>query len=207
VLFGRKWLLTTHPIKTTGRKPRLSQKQQAAVIAQKRKGAGTKALAERFGVSEVTIRRVVRDAGVARVEAKTDTAMVSVRVPRTDIRAFEATISKLGFEQKSDALRAFVRHPAGFLTPDDELVAALRGLDRAFVAIGTNVNQIARRLNDFQLHPKDRKLTQTDAALLKELRDDLKAARAQISVLKGNKARDRDAAFRAIVSGAQDGTE
>lgn len=199
--------MTTHTIKTTGRKPRLSQKQQASVIAEKRKGAGTKALAERFGVSEVTIRRVVRDAGIARVEAKTDTAMVSVRVPRADTRAFEATISGLGFEQKSDALRAFVRHPAGFLTPDDDLAEALRGLDRAFVAIGTNVNQIARRLNDFQLHPKDRKLTKAEGALLKELRDELKAARTQISVLKGDKARERDAAFRAIVSGAQDGSQ
>jgi len=80
-------------------------------------------------------------------------------------------------------------------------------LDRAFVAIGTNVNQIARRLNDFQLHPKDRKLTKAEGALLKELRDELKAARAQISVLKGGKARERDAAFRAIVSGAQDGPQ
>lgn len=199
--------MTTHPIKTTGRKPRLSQKQQAKVIAEKRKGAGTKALAERFGVSEVTIRRIVRDAGIARVEAKTDTAMVSVRVPRADIRAFEAAISRLGIEQKSDALRAFVRHPAGFLTPEDDLAAALRGLDRAFVAIGTNVNQIARRLNDFQLHPKDRKLTKAESALLKELRDELKAAREQISVLKGKQARERDAAFRAIVSGAQDGPQ
>lgn len=205
MVYVRKWILLTHTNKTNERKSRLTHKQRAAIVADMRQGLGTKALAERFGVSEQTIRRITRDAKVARIEAKTETAVVGVRVPVEDIRAFDVVISRLGDVQKSDALRAFVRHPAGFLGADGDLADAIRDIKRELVAIGTNVNQIARRLNDPRLQPKDRKLTKADGAVLRDVRDCVNAAREQITVLSGKKARDRDAAFRAIVTEASGG--
>jgi len=205
VFYGRKWILTTHPKKMNERKPRLTLKQRAAIASEKRGGVGTKALADRYGVTEQTIRNVTRDAKTARVEAKTETATITARVPILDIQAFDATTARLGVAQRSEALRAFVRHPAGFLTADGDLAEAARELSRGLAAIGVNVNQIARRLNDPRLQPRERRLTAADADVLREVRDSVNAAREQLLVLSGKKARDRDAAFRALVKGADRG--
>lgn len=197
--------MTTYTKNTNERKPRLTLKQRAAIVAEKRNGVGTKPLADCFGVTEQTIRNITRDAKVARVEAKTETATITARVPIPDIQAFDATTSRLGVAQRSEALRAFVRHPAGFLTADGDLADAARELNRGLAAIGVNVNQIARRLNDPRLQPGERRLTAADADVLREVRDSVNAVREQLLVLSGKKARDRDAAFRAIVMGADRG--
>lgn len=187
---------------TTKAKARLSAKQRAVIIAEKQSGTGTKALAGRYGVSEQTIRNITRDHKLARAQAKSETAMVAARVPVMDIRVFEGVISRLGVDQKSSALRAFVRHPSGFLTADAELAEAVGAMRRELSAIGSNLNQIARRLNDPRLQPRDRKLSKRDAEVLRDLRDAVSSTRERLAVLSGKKARARDAAFRAILGEA-----
>jgi hypothetical protein len=194
--------MITHTKKATATKARLSAKQRNAIITEKLKGSGTKALSDRYGVSEQTIRNITRDHTLARTQAKSETAMVAARVPVADIRAFEVAISSLGVDQKSTALRAFVRHPGGFLTVDAELAESVIAMRRELSMIGSNVNQIARRLNDPRLQPKDRKLSKRDAEVLHELRAAVTSAREHLAVLWGKKARARDAAFKALIEGA-----
>lgn len=194
--------MITHIKKATATKARLSAKQRSAIVAEKQNGNGIKTLSDRYGVSEQTIRNITRNHSLARTQAKSETAMVAARVPVADIRAFEAAISRLGVDQKSTALRAFVRHPGGFLTADAELADAVIAMRRELSMIGSNANQIARRLNDPRLQPKDRKLSKRDAEVLHELRAAVTSAQEHLAMLWGKKARTRDRAFKAIIEGA-----
>ncbi|MDD7973882.1 plasmid mobilization relaxosome protein MobC [Roseinatronobacter alkalisoli] len=150
-------------------------------------------------MSEQTIRNITRDHKLARAQAKSETAMVAARVPVMDIRVFEGVISRLGVDQKSTALRAFVRHPSGFLTADAELAVAVGAMRRELSAIGSNLNQIARRLNDPRLLPEARKLSRREAEVLRATHAAVTQSRDHLAVLWGKKARRRDAAFRAIL--------
>ena len=136
------------------RKRRLSAEQRAHVARARASGAGTKELAERYGVSEQTIRNIARRVRAERETARVETAMVTARVPVQDIRAFEAALEGLGVRDKSTALRAFVRWPGGFLHVDENMEAAIRALLLELTRLGTNINQIARRLNDPRLAPE-----------------------------------------------------
>ena len=202
VLCSRKWILTTPNTNTDAEragKPRLTPAQRQAIAQARGQGIATKVLAERYGVSVQTIRNIARGVQMARVQALSETATVTARVPVADIRAFDALIARLGRDQRSSVLRAFIRHPAGYLGADAELAESIRELRRELSAIGSNLNQIARRLNDPRLEPKDRKLSKRDAEVLRDLREAVTSTREHLAVLWGKKARARDAAFRAIV--------
>lgn len=183
-------------------KPRLTPAQRQAIAQARGQGIATKVLAERYGVSVQTIRNISRGVQMARVQALSETATVTARVPVADIRAFDALIARLGRDQRSSVLRAFIRHPAGYLGADAELAESIRELRRELSAIGSNLNQIARRLNDPRLLPEARKLRRREAEVLRATHAAVTQSRDHLAVLIGAKARRRDAAFRAIVGEA-----
>lgn len=180
-------------------KPRLTPAQRQAIAQARGQGVATKALALRYGVSVQTIRNIARGVQMARSQARSETATVTARVPVADIRAFDALIARLGRDQRSSVLRAFIRHPAGYLGPDAELAESIRELRRELSAIGSNLNQIARRLNDPRLLPEARKLSRREAEVLRATHAAVTQSRDHLAVLIGAKARGRDAAFRAIL--------
>jgi len=194
--------LTTHNTNARDKavgKPRLTPAQRQSIALARGQGIATKALAARYGVSVQTIRNIARGVQMARAQARSETATVTARVPVADIRAFDALIARLGGEQRSAVLRAFIRHPAGYLDADAELAEGIRALRRELSAIGSNLNQIARRLNDPRLLPGDRKLGRREAEVLRATHAAVTQSRDHLAVLIGAKARGRDAAFRAIV--------
>ena len=183
-------------------KPRLTSAQRQAIAQARAQGLATKVLAVRYGVSVQTIRNITRGVQMARVQAGSETATVTARVPVADIRAFDALIARLGGDQRSTVLRAFIRHPAGYLGTDAELAESIRELRRELSAIGSNLNQIARRLNDPRLLPEARKLGRREAEVLRATHAAVTQSRDHLAVLIGAKARGRDAAFRAILGEA-----
>lgn len=194
--------MTTHNTNASAErvgKPRLTPAQRQAIAQERAQGIATKVLATRYGVSVQTIRNIARGVQMARAQARSETATVTARVPVADIRAFDALIARLGGEQRSAVLRAFIRHPAGYLGADAELAEGIRELRRELSAIGSNLNQIARRLNDPRLAPSDRKLGRREAEVLRATHAAVTQSRDHLAVLIGAKARGRDAAFRAIV--------
>ena len=183
------------------RKRRLSAEQRAQVARARAGGAGTKELAERYEVSEQTIRNIAKRVRAERETARVETAMVTARVPVQDIRAFEAALEGLGVKDKSTALRAFVRWPGGFFYADADTEAAIRALLLELTRVGTNINQIARRLNDPQLAPGKRGLSAREKGELRVLREAMSGADATLRTLAGDRARRGDLAFSAVLSG------
>jgi len=183
-------------------KPRLTPAQRQAIAQARGQGIATKVLALRYGVSVQTIRNIARGVQMARSQARSETATVTARVPVADIRAFDALIARLGRDQRSSVLRAFIRHPAGYLGTDAELAESIRELRRELSAIGSNLNQIARRLNDPRLLPEARKLGRREAEVLRATHAAVTQSRDHLAVLIGAKARRRDAAFHAILGEA-----
>lgn len=197
--------MITHPKEKTKKTKRLTPAERERIAQAKAKGAGTAELSRRYGVTEQTIRNATRRVQIERQTTKVETAMVAARVPVLDIQIFDAAIGRLGVEKKSDAIRAFVRHPSGFLAPDEDLADAIRELRRELTQIGTNVNQIARRLNDPRLQPHERALSSGEAGIFRELNGRLNEASQALLILLGRQARRRDEAFRAIIAGAEHG--
>ena len=193
--------MTTYPENMRARKRRLSAEQRAHVARARASGAGTKELAERYGVSEQTIRNIARRVRAERETARVETAMVTARVPVQDIRAFEAALEGLGVRDKSTALRAFVRWPGGFLHVDENMEAAIRALLLDLTRLGTNINQIARRLNDPRLAPEKRSLSAREKGELRAVREAMSGADATLRTLAGDRARRGDLAFRAVLTG------
>jgi len=200
--------LTTHNTNARDKamgKPRLTPAQRQAIALARGQGISTKALAVRYGVSVQTIRNTARGVQMARAQARSETATVTARVPVADIRAFDALIARLGGNERSKVLRAFIRHPAGYLGADAELAEGIRELRRELSAIGSNLNQIARRLNDPRLLPEARKLGRREVEVLRATHAAVTQSRDHLAVLIWAKARGRDAAFRAIVGDAMAG--
>ena len=197
--------MTTHPQKVSARKRRLTAEQRSKVARSRAAGAGTKELAELYGVSEQTIRNIARRVRFERETAKAETAMVAARVPVEDIRAFDAAIGRLGVKDKSSALRAFIRWPAGFFPADEDTAAAIRGMQVELTRIGTNLNQIARRLNSPMLRPEERALSAREKDELRALREAMNRADETLRTLAGSRARRGDLAFRLTLAGGGDG--
>ena len=197
--------MTPHPQKSLHQRRRLTAEQRSKVARARAAGAGTKELAEQYGVSEQTIRNIARRVRIERETVRAETAMVTARVPVQDIQAFDAAIGRLGVKDKSTALRAFIRWPAGFFQADEDTADAIRGMQVELTRIGTNLNQIARRLNSPMLRPEERALTVREKDDLRALREAMNRADETLRTLAGSRARRGDLAFRFTLTGDGDG--
>lgn len=197
--------MSTKPKFEVSKGRRLSAAQRSQVARAKASGASTKELAARYGVTEQTIRNIVRRVRGERETAKIESVVVSARAPVVDVRAFDAAIGRLGVRDRSTALRAFVRWPGGFFHADEDTEAAIRALLLELTRVGTNINQIARRLNDPRLGPEQRGLSAGEKAELRSLREAMSRADATLRTLAGEQARRGDLAFRLAATGGADG--
>lgn len=196
--------MTTHPKETPSASRRLTAEQRSRIVTAKAKGAGTKQLAQQYGVSEQTIRNVARRVKAEKQASRTETAMVTVRAPIDHIRAFEATLPRLGVPDKSTALRAFIRWPAGFFHADEAGTTAIQDLRLEISRIGTNINQIARRLNNPSLRPQEIALMAAEKAELRGLSEAMGRVELVLATLAGNRARRGDRAFALVLTGGGD---
>jgi Arc/MetJ-type ribon-helix-helix transcriptional regulator len=121
--------------------------------------------------------------------------ILSARVSREELRAFDALIGAHGFRSRSDALRAMIRLAAGFLEVSREDGAALSELQHELHKIGVNVNQIALAANRRQVP-----LMQAQWQGLNDLRAVLPSVRTLLKQMVDEHRRRGTALFRAVVA-------
>lgn len=197
--------MSTKPKSAVARTRHLSAAERSQVASAKASGVSTKELAQRYGVSDQTIRNVVRSVTGERETAKTKSIIVSARVPLPDVRAFDAALARLKVKDRSTALRAFIRWPGGFFHAQEEGDATIRAMILELTRHGNNLNQIARRLNDPRLMPEERGLKAAEKAGLRELHEAIGHATATLRTLAGDRARRGDLAFQLSLTGRANG--
>jgi metal-responsive CopG/Arc/MetJ family transcriptional regulator len=73
--------------------------------------------------------------------------ILSARISKEELQAFDAMVTELGYRSRSDALRAMIRVGSGFLEFSREDAEALAEVQHELHKIGVNVNQIALAAN------------------------------------------------------------
>ncbi|MGB3315300.1 MAG: plasmid mobilization relaxosome protein MobC [Albidovulum sp.] len=148
---------------------RLKPKERAEAIRQLKAGGQIKSVAEALDVGRETIRKI-RDAEIHRNEASGGAAQpITVRVSPVEARAFEAAITRAGYKNRSDGLRALVRLATGFLELPGDEGAELDAISRELNKIGVNINQMARLANSGRLPMNGRQMDEF-RALHRDLR-------------------------------------
>lgn len=90
------------------KRKRLSRDERLAIVRDRAKGVSHKALAQKFDVTERTIYYTLRTEKERRRDASTRTKTVSVTLTPEELQAFDALISRLNINNRSDALRRLI---------------------------------------------------------------------------------------------------
>ncbi|RRH72076.1 helix-turn-helix domain-containing protein [Falsigemmobacter faecalis] len=148
---------------------RLSDAERLRIPRDRAAGQSVRSIAARLGVSERTICNVLRQGRATRVANGSRSEVLTLRVSRDELFAFDALLGRLQIAHRSAALRRMMGAAAGLLAPDPELSAALSRQSAALNRLGSNVNQIARRLNEARLRGEVSTLDLSDRAALRAL--------------------------------------
>lgn len=148
-------------------------------------GSAAKALsatANRAGDETASAETPAKRGQTARNDATTTGGTIlSVRISKEELQAFDAMVKELGYRSRSDALRAMIRVGSGFLEFSREDAEALLEVQHELHKIGVNVNQIAlaanrRRVNLVQAQWQDlnelRAVLPSVRTLLKQINDE-----------------------------------
>ena len=126
---------------------RLSPDQRLSLLAQRRKGVATKELAVRYGISERAVRYALATEKTRKIAAHQKDTTIAVRIDGDALRHFDGVLFTHGFSTRSEALRRIIYGAAGFFSPDEHLANEVKKAVSELARVGTNINQIARRLN------------------------------------------------------------
>ena len=74
--------------------------------------------------------------------------MVNARLTDEEVRAFDEVLARHGIRHRADALRRLIQIASDVFVPDEHVADELRGLGASLARVGSNVNQIARRMNE-----------------------------------------------------------
>lgn len=126
----------------------LTPDERLVIAREAARGADAKGLAQRFGVTRRTIHYTLKREKDRRRDTGIRTAAASVTVTPDEMQAFDAALSKHGFDSRADGLRALMQATNGIFVPDDHLSGQLAGFRVALNRVGNNITQIARRMNE-----------------------------------------------------------
>lgn len=127
---------------------RLTPDERNQIVRERAKGIPTQALALRFGVSRQTIHNTVANDQKRQVDAHVKTAVINARVSDADARMFDSVLKQFGVPSRGEGLRRLMSIAADLYVPDTKTAVALKGLSASLGRVGSNVNQIAARLNE-----------------------------------------------------------
>lgn len=148
---------------------RLSDAERLRIPRDRAAGQSVRSIAARLGVSERTIYNVLRRGRAVRVANGSRSEVLTLRVSRDELLSFDALLGRLQIAHRSAALRRMIGAAAGLLAPDAELSEALSRQSAALNRLGSNVNKIARRLNEARLRGDRSALDLSDRAALRAL--------------------------------------
>ena len=161
---------------------RLRPDQRLTLLAQRRKGVGTKELATRFGISERAVRYALATEKERKIAAQQKDTTIAVRIDGQALVSFDAVLSRLDFRNRSEALRRIIYGASGFFSPDENLSDEVRRAVSELAKVGTNINQIARRLNQAAVVGSPGSVSKAELAEIRhlssvvlDLRNDLQA--------------------------------
>ena len=136
-----------------GQAAHLTTATRDQIVARLKEGEPVGRIAAEFEVAKSTVYRL-RSAAIATMRpAHAPTEKVSFRISAGEMEAFDEELSRAGFKDRSDALRALVRNSVGLLDRNFAFVGEVKALYDEVSAIGVNVNQIARAVNRGQAPP------------------------------------------------------
>lgn len=130
----------------------------------------------------------------------TSGTILSARISKDELLAFDAMVAELGYRSRSDALRAMIRVGSGFLEFSREDAEALLEVQHELHKIGVNVNQIALAANRRRVA-----LVQAQWQDLNELRAVLPSVRTLLKQINDEHRRRGVALFRHQSDGGQHG--
>lgn len=161
---------------------RLTAAERQKLVAEHRKGVGTKALSERFKITERAVRYAVAAEDQRKIKVPGKDATIAVRLDHEAVRSFDATLSRHNFVSRSEALRRIIDAASGYFAPDDYLAEQVQRMNVELSRLGTNINQIARRLNEARLIGSHGSISKSEVAEIRgvavvvaDLREDLNA--------------------------------
>ena len=126
----------------------LTPSERLVIVREAAKGVGKQQLAQRFGVTRRTIDYTIKREKDRRRDTGIRTAAASVTITPDEMKAFDAVLSKHGFDSRADGLRALMQASSGIFVPDEDLSSDLSSFRAALNRVGNNVTQIARRMNE-----------------------------------------------------------
>lgn len=127
---------------------RLTPEERSQIVRERGKGVATQALALNFGVSRQTIHNAIANDRKRQVDAHVKTAVINARVSDADARLFDSVLQQFGVPSRGEGLRRLMSIAADLYVPDTKTAMALKGLSASLGRVGSNVNQIAARLNE-----------------------------------------------------------
>ena len=127
---------------------RLTPDERSQIVREREKGVATQALALNFGVSRQTIHNTIANDRKRQVDAHVKTAVINTRVSDADARIFDSVLQQFGVPSRGEGLRRLMSIAADLYVPDTKTATALKGLSASLGRVGSNVNQIAARLNE-----------------------------------------------------------
>ena len=130
---------------------RLTTAERVQIVRDREKGHTAQALALRFGVSRQTIHNTVASDRKRQVDAHVKTAVINARVSDAEALTFDRVLEHHGVPSRGEGLRRLMSIAAGLYVPDTRTASALRGLSASLGRVGSNVNQIAARLNEARI--------------------------------------------------------
>lgn len=126
---------------------KLSPEQRESAVKRLLEGGTVQTVAETFGVSISTAKRISAEARGGRGRQGDGGKSVAVRLSAVEVEALERLKDQYGFGSNSETIRALVRAGAGMLEFDPGSAAKLGEIQHELRKIGVNVNQVAQAAN------------------------------------------------------------
>jgi hypothetical protein len=99
-----------------------------------------------FDIHRPAVQKVKRQ-----VDAHVKTAVINARVSDAEALTFDRVLKHHGVPSRGEGLRRLMSVAADLYVPDTRTAAVLMGLSASLGRVGSNVNQIAARLNEARI--------------------------------------------------------
>lgn len=127
---------------------RLTREERLSIVRDATKGVAIQAIANKHGVTTRTVFYTLRREKERRREAGHRSVTFSVTVTPEEAMAFDAVLARHRIASRADGLRRLIRASNGVFQPDEHLADELHGFRASLNRVGSNITQIAKRLNE-----------------------------------------------------------
>ena len=172
----------------------LTPNERFTIVKEHTKGVSIQTLAERYGVSRQAIHYTLKHERKRKDDTFAKTEVVNARISGRELREFDVALARRGVTSRADGIRRLIAMTSDLFVPDEHASTELKQLSAALGLVGSNVNQIASRLNEARLKKLPPPYTERSdaeiralAALIFELSDQIedisKRQRATLDLL------------------------